>query len=109
MTYEKALKHIKDLINNVTSAYYDCLAAGGTIDDEDERYLDVLQKAAEALEKQIPKKPYITERSCVDTYCCNNCKGSLYYVDRFKEDFALREMLYCDECGQAIDWSEQNG
>ena len=62
--------------------------------------------AVEALEKQIPKKPYIDKRGCVDTYCCQNCKESLYEVNMFKEYFALREMVYCDNCGQAVDWSD---
>lgn len=59
-----------------------------------------------ALEKQMPKKPYIAERGCVDTYRCQNCKESLYEVNTFEGDFPLREMVYCDNCGQALDWSD---
>ena len=52
--------------------------------------------AIQALEKQIPKKP--KERDCIgfDTLVCPECKMALYLYEP-----------YCDNCGQAIDWSDE--
>ena len=52
--------------------------------------------AIQALEKQIPKKP--KERDCIgfDTLACPECKMALYLYEP-----------YCDNCGQAIDWSNE--
>lgn len=52
-----------------------------------------LQKVTiEALEKQIAKEP---KRSLYG-FCCPNCKCTLMYRP------------YCSECGQKIDWGEDN-
>ncbi len=69
----------------------------------------VYEVAVKALEKQIPKKPLLRmcgdcQKDCVD--CdryedrCPNCNGGLY-ADSGK----LYE--YCPNCGQKLDWSEQ--
>lgn len=52
--------------------------------------------AINALEKQIPKKP--KERDCIgfNTLVCPECKKELYLYEP-----------YCDNCGQAIDWSDE--
>lgn len=60
-------------------------------------YAIAIATAIEALEKQIPKKPITTKdgnKSCscglvVQTGYIRNC------------------LYYCDNCGQAIDWSEK--
>lgn len=53
--------------------------------------------AIQALEKQMPKKP--KEIDCIgfDTLACPECKMALYLYEP-----------YCDNCGQAIDWSDDN-
>ena len=53
--------------------------------------------AIQALEKQMPKKP--KERDCIgfDTLACPECKMALYLYE-----------TYCDNCGQKIDWSDDN-
>lgn len=57
-----------------------------------------------ALEKQIPKKPYeetiATEEGYMTKkrsffYCCPNC---FYHLNENQK--------YCDDCGQALDWSD---
>jgi len=58
--------------------------------------------AIEALEKQIPKKPEYTDEYCDFAYCPNCEKGE------FEFDTNTWEMKYCYECGQAIDWSDDN-
>ena len=65
-----------------------------------------LRMAIEALEKQVPKEPdyegdgYWDGELVYDTWICPNC-GKDYEVgyDNYK---------YCPECGQAIDWSEED-
>ena len=54
------------------------------------------EMAIQALEKQIPKKP--KERDCIgfDTLVCPVCKGALYLYEP-----------YCDNCGQKLDWSDE--
>ena len=53
--------------------------------------------AIQALEKQMPKKP--KEIDCIgfDTLACPECKMALYLYEP-----------YCDNCGQKIDWSDEN-
>lgn len=55
---------------------------------------NALASAINALEKQIPKKP--KEKDCIgfNTLACPECKMALYSYEP-----------YCDNCGQAIDWS----
>lgn len=51
----------------------------------------------EALEKQIPKKPIEDTVNLTDfkTFHCPICKWMVG-----------RPQKYCDDCGQALDWSE---
>lgn len=52
----------------------------------------------EALEKQIPKKP--NYEHCTEMYaCCPSC--GLFLSRKAKH-------LYCSECGQRIDWTEES-
>lgn len=66
--------------------------------------------AIEALEKQIPQKPkiikYESEYDTRDYFCpiCNKC--FIHFVDG--EFYAGKKDCWCSECGQKIDWSEQN-
>ena len=50
--------------------------------------------AIEALEKQIPKKPY-------DTVHCPLCK-----IEVELQPIDAEEVTYCLHCGQAIDWED---
>ena len=53
-------------------------------------------KYTNSMEKQIAKKP--KERDCIgfNTLVCPLCKEALYLYEP-----------YCDNCGQAIDWSDE--
>lgn len=55
---------------------------------------EAFEIAIKALEMQIPKKP--KEKDCIgfNTLACPECKMALYLYEP-----------YCDNCGQAIDWS----
>lgn len=68
------------------------------------------QIAIDVLEKQIPKEPkiikYESEYDTRDYFCpiCNKC--FIHFVDG--EFYAGKKDCWCSECGQKIDWSEQN-
>ena len=55
--------------------------------------------AIQALEKQIPKKPemYIGDYEFERWPICPKCKGELHPNGE----------KFCSDCGQAIDWSEE--
>ena len=57
---------------------------------------DDMHNAIVALEKQIPKK--VTKSVCPS---CNRI-----FLFRYSEK---RKGDYCDNCGQALDWSDNNG
>ena len=56
--------------------------------------LEAINKAIEALEKQIPKKPY-------DIVHCPLCK-----IEVELQPIDTEQVTYCLHCGQAIDWSD---
>lgn len=94
MTNEEALNWFKDDLKN------------GKCSDECPQ-CNAMERAIEALEKQILKKPilegdgYDDTDTCVliyDTWICPNCDKH-YEVD-------FDEYDYCPICGQAIDWSD---
>ena len=58
-------------------------------------YINFVIIAINALEKQIPKKPDLTEDKEFALCPCCNGKG------------LFNKQKYCDNCGQAIDWSDE--
>ena len=82
MTAEEAIKTIQVAIAEVEWEY--------PLD-----YSIAFETAIEALEKQIPKK--VTKSVCPS---CNRI-----FLFRHGEK---RKGDYCDNCGQALDWSENN-
>ena len=82
MTHEEAIKNINALN-----------AVCGQKDLYDAEFENALALAIEALEKQIPKKPYKdNENGVYEKEHCPSCHRSLFPNDH-----------HC-ECGQAIDW-----
>lgn len=96
MTTEQAIYQLTDLIKDRESFMvgdYD-----KSIYDRDK---EALQTAITALEKQIPKK-VIWKYSFYWACCPNsNCGSNIY--DKEKEKFK-----FCPDCGQALDWSDEN-
>ena len=88
MTYEEAIKAFKPITDN--EAYTD-------------NFQDACKMAIEALKKQIPKKPkeIVTDDN---EYICTLCPVCNEIVD---DDGRGYKQPYCMECGQAIDWSEE--
>lgn len=82
MTYRQAFEILRDTPIDVRSTRGDMLTI----------YATAQLIALDCIEKQIPKKP---TRSVVTAFCprCDNVTRIL-------------GMRYCDQCGQALDWSE---
>ena len=94
MTTEKAIYQLTDLIKDRENFCHR--------DDFDDMFLqdiEALKVGIAALEKQVPKKlinpKKISNRRWAD--CCY-CKLTLPKPCRF-----------CPRCGQALDWSDENG
>lgn len=114
MTPEEAIKSIDEILN--TTLNYD-----ESIDYElTSCDFDWLETAKKALEKQIPKKPidefsthaiYDNDGNYLDqlnifTFKCPACNNILASGEISITDCV--EIHYCEHCGQAIDWSENN-
>ena len=65
--------------------------------------IGALETAIKALEKQIPKKYelFLGQDLCPT---CNNTFGS----DAIRKTLSSWKMNYCQYCGQALDWSDEN-
>lgn len=68
------------------------------------RDLDVMK---EVLEKQIPKKPTDICTPVVTWGLCPVCKGELNKLGR-RPNHVFKTNAYCSDCGQALDWSDEN-
>lgn len=91
MTNQEAINDLKVILSEIT----ECEESICYVTDID---AEPLRLAIKALEKQIPKKPVYGAANIK----CPNCGATLlYYFHSFKID-------YCDECGQRLDWSEEN-
>ena len=91
MTNKEAINDLKVILSEIT----ECEESICYVTDID---AEPLRLAIKALEKQIPKKPVYGAANIK----CPNCGATLlYYFHSFKID-------YCDECGQRLDWSEEN-
>ena len=115
MTNEEAIKIIDALIFQAYLEYEVARSKRGKIDINN-RY-NALTLAKEALEKQIPKKPLEIKKtgtsvsinasstiscSVVHNYegLCPNCK-----TQNTNRRIGTR-VSYCENCGQALDWSD---
>lgn len=87
MTNEEALNWFKDDLKN------------GKCSDECPQ-CNAMERAIEALEKQVAKKPITTEEQNIRygmTYTCPSC--GKHFTGTGIAD-------YCYHCGQALDWSD---
>ena len=87
MTTKEAIETIKIAISEVEWDY-------------PMNYAVAFEKAIEALEKQIPKKP-IEDGYYDEPSVCPNCGGSV--INEADNDYNFG---CCYHCGQALDWSE---
>lgn len=88
MTYERALKELKRQVqywkNGIPFAYK----------------LQPLEASVSALEKQIPKNVLFAEDQCMCPCCLFDMMGVYDFTDEHTTD-----PKFCPECGQALDWS----
>lgn len=63
-----------------------------------------LQTIKEALEKKIPKKAYKEKGRLQNNYFCSACRN--YLGDERALLYAGLQPEYCQQCGQALDWSD---
>ena len=66
---------------------------------EQYRKIGSVEECLEAVEKQEPKKPEVSD-SDFDYYKCPVCGAYIWATDN------INEHNYCLNCGQAIDWEE---
>ena len=102
---EKAIYQLTDLIKDRESFCHR--------DDFDDMFLqdiEACKAGIQALEKQMPKKvkrEFITVNGCItcfETDVCPACGNDFYIED-------LGQTMYysfCPDCGQALDWSDEN-
>lgn len=85
MTEDEAIKEIRFNMSTI-----------GLSNEAAKRVVEARDMAINALEKQIAKKP--KEIDCIgfNVLVCPVCKEVLYLYEP-----------YCDNCGQAIDWSDE--
>ena len=107
MTTKKAIYQLTDLIKDRESFCHR--------DDFDDMFLqdiEALKIGISALEKQVPKKitavnspchvkAFDSESETVYTYSCINCPVCSKWI------VANVNHKYCQYCGQALDWSEE--
>lgn len=66
-----------------------------------QRKQDFVSFAIECIEKQIPKKPLDARPPMhKDNVRCPNCRNTFSVVEK------VAVVRHCHECGQAIDWSD---
>lgn len=63
--------------------------------------VEAFEVATKALEKQIPKKPYLDQKGLLDVkmWHCPVCKKEV--ISDWNRDLAN---AYCHHCGQKLDW-----
>ena len=97
MTYEEALYWCEQFEDNIIRANWD--------GEKMPIALDAIRKCKEALGKQITKKPLQGKTGkIIDGYCPNCCSRQLMGDIAWHRTFNR----YCNECGQALDWSDGN-
>ena len=93
ITESEAIKELKEDISLYDNEITRLDVSIGT---PDRNLIDALDMAIQALEKQIPKKPYKdNENGIYEKEYCPICHRSLFPSDH-----------HCI-CGQAIDWSDE--
>ena len=95
MTAQEAYAELISIRKNREDGYLTHLSYGGKADEHEEYMIEAYSVALNALEQQIPKK--VTKSVCPS---CNRI-----FLFRHGEK---RKGDYCDNCGQALDWSENN-
>lgn len=67
---------------------------------------EALEMAIKALEKQIPKKA-VKSNMFHEIGFCPNCNEPIRSRTCFKSTVGKIYISWCSECGQAVDWREE--
>ena len=116
MTENEAIKEFKQRLELIEKCYR------GEVED----YKQALEIGVKALEKQIPKKPILKHDVSVmhinrgnqphewkrlesDNWHCPECDSfvgeRVYVLSKIHDQ---RKKKYCDNCGQKLDWSDND-
>ena len=98
---EDTIENLNEIKENFKVILINKNLDGKASDDVKELEFD-FDRAINALEKQMPKKPKMRHLKPYDSYndgWCPNCEA---YVN---ED---SEYKYCPNCGQKLDWSDES-
>lgn len=101
MTYEKAIKILHPDTTFMALAEVEYFGGFNGEKAKIKAVEEACVIACEALAKQIPKKPIIRKTEDYFGYVkyviCPNCE---------EVEFGFKQPCFCENCGQAIDWSE---
>ena len=92
MTESEAIK----ICNTIVFATSFSNPQGIPLNTTKDELAEAMRIAIQALEKQVSKKPDFTEDKEFALCPCCNGKG------------LLNKQKYCDNCGQKIDWSDED-
>ena len=95
MTVQETLKRIESQRDEAGIAFL------GNIYLEVPDYFNVVN----ALEKQIPKKPFDVSTPAAKWGLCPNCEGKTNMIGK-SPNRVFENQKYCMDCGQALDWSD---
>ena len=94
---EDTIENLNEIKENLKVILINKNLDGKASDDVKELEFD-FDRAINALEKQMPKKP----RFYAFNYYCSVCDSLVG-----NSDFKWKRFKYCDTCGQKLDWSKE--
>lgn len=99
---EDTIENLNEIKENFKVILINKNLDGKASDDVKELEFD-FDRAINALEKQIPKKPPVVNRQSifVKVPVCPNCSTSEHYQPLYVKT------KYCSNCGQKLDWSDE--
>ena len=100
MKESEAIERLYNMKNKVDVALMNSKhEKGHWLYDDVQGTADTLQMSIKAIEKQIPKKTHKNFEKFSGVWCsCGKYFGKGYFVDK---------PVYCPNCGQKIDWSDE--
>lgn len=102
MTIQKAMDYIEEILH---SAVRDDNSIAYELDTNDCNWIEM---AKSALEKQIPKKLKTIEVGHFGlVLLCPSCENEIAMIWESVLQKGKYKQNYCDNCGQALDWSSE--
>lgn len=107
MTESEAIEGLGILNNGLNEAFVNADELSEALQiaiqalEEVQKYREIgsIKECRASREKQIPKKPlYIANLGCTALWLCPVCERRIIRSD----------LVYCHQCGQKLDWSDEN-